>query len=125
VHERSKDTTKGRETKFRRIYNASNKLPGWYVQFQKRFPAVAEAYENLGEASGAAGPLAGKHRALVKLGLAVGAEKEGAVHSHVRRALEAGCTPDEIRHVVLLGITTLGFPTTMKALSWVEDVLAK
>ena len=65
----------------------------------------------------------GKTRALVKLGLAVGGQMEGAVHSHTRRALEAGCSPDEIRHVVLLSTTTLGFPSMIKALTWVDDIL--
>ena len=50
---------------------------------------------------------------------------EGAVHSHTRRAIEAGCTAEEIRHVVLLAITTLGFPSMMKTLSWVDDILTK
>lgn len=99
------------------------KLPARYVQFQKRYPKIAEAFENLGEATAEAGPLEGKTRALVKLALAIGAQLEGGVHSHTRRALETGCTPDEIRHAVLLATTTLGFPSTMKTLSWVEDIL--
>ena len=83
------------------------------------------AYEALGAATQAAGPLNAKTRALVKLAIAVGAWREGAVHSHTRRALEAGCTPDEIRHLVVLATTTLGFPSMMAALSRVDDVLAK
>ncbi|ODU25291.1 MAG: carboxymuconolactone decarboxylase [Verrucomicrobia bacterium SCN 57-15] len=83
------------------------------------------AYEALGEATQQAGPLDAKTRALAKLGIAVGAWREGAVHSHTRRALDAGCSPDEIRHVVLLATTTLGFPSMMAALTWVEDVLQK
>ena len=59
------------------------------------------------------------------LALSVGAEMEGAVHSHTRRAVEAGCSAEEIYHLVLLGTTTLGFPTTMKAFAWVDDVLAQ
>ena len=102
-----------------------NKLPARYVRFQKEFPEVFQAYHSLGEATAAAGPLSGKTRALVKLAIAVGGQMEGAVHSHTRRALEAGCRSDEIRHVVLLATTTLGFPTMMKTLSWVEDVLCK
>jgi 4-carboxymuconolactone decarboxylase len=99
------------------------KLPGRYLQFQKRYPALFQAYDSLGAASASAGPLDGKSRALVKLAIAVGGQMEGAVHSHTRRAVEAGCSADEIRHVVLLSITTLGFPNMMKALSWVEDVV--
>jgi alkylhydroperoxidase/carboxymuconolactone decarboxylase family protein YurZ len=99
------------------------KLPGRFVKFQKDYPEVYQAYDALGAATAAAGPLDGKTRALVKLGIAVGGQMEGAVHSHTRRAVEAGCSAEEIRHVVLLATTTLGFPTMMKALSWVEDIV--
>src|SRR5258708_7211996 len=100
-----------------------HKLPTRYLQFQKRYPKIFEAYDALGSATAEAGPLSDKMRVLVKLALAVGAEMEGAVHSHTRRALEAGCSAEEIYHLVLLGTTTLGFPTMMKTFSWVDDVL--
>jgi AhpD family alkylhydroperoxidase len=100
-----------------------NKLPARYLQFQKRYPKVFQAYDALGAATAEAGPLSDKTRALVKLAISAGGQMEGAVHSHTRRALEAGCTPEEICHVALLGTTTLGFPTTMKILAWVDDVL--
>lgn len=98
------------------------KIPGWYKEQKKRYPKVVEAYETLGDACRQAGPLDGKTLALVKLSIAVGARLEGAVHSHVRRSLEAGATVDECRHVILLSTTTIGFPAMMAALSWVEDV---
>ena len=98
------------------------KIPGWYNEQRKRYPKVFDAYEDLGEACQKAGPLDGKTRALVKLAIAVGARLEGAVHSHVRRSLEAGASIDECRHVVLLATTTIGFPAMMAALSWTEDV---
>jgi alkylhydroperoxidase/carboxymuconolactone decarboxylase family protein YurZ len=101
-----------------------SKLPKRYLQFQKRYPQVFQAYDALGAATAEAGPLADKTRALVKLAIAVGGQMEGAVHSHTRRALEAGCSAEEMFHVVLLGTTTLGFPTMMKIFSWVDDVLA-
>jgi alkylhydroperoxidase/carboxymuconolactone decarboxylase family protein YurZ len=99
-------------------------LPARYLQFQKRYPDVFRAYDALGAATSAAGPLDPKTRSLVKLAIAIGGQMEGAVHSHTRRAIEAGCSSEAIRHVVLLATTTLGFPTMMKALSWVEDVLS-
>ena len=99
------------------------KLPARYVNFQKRFPKVFRAYDALGAATAEAGPLADKTRALVKLAIAIGGQMEGAVHSHTRRAVEAGCSADEIRHAVLLSTTTIGFPSMMKTMSWVEDVL--
>ncbi len=99
------------------------KLPARFIQFQKKFPKIFLAYEALGAATADAGPLDEKSRALVKLGIAIGGQMEGAVHSHARRALEGGCSADEIRHVALLATTTLGFPSMIKALSWVDDVL--
>jgi alkylhydroperoxidase/carboxymuconolactone decarboxylase family protein YurZ len=101
------------------------KLPGRYLKFQKRYPALFQAYDSLGAASAGAGPLDGKTRALVKLAIAIGGQMEGAVHSHTRRAVEAGCSAEEIRHAALLSITTIGFPSMMKTLSWVEDVIGE
>lgn len=103
---------------------ASNAIPVRYLKFQKAYPKVFRAYAALGAATQEAGPLTKKTRALAKLAIALGARMEGAVHSHTRRALEARCTPDEIRHVVLLATTTIGFPAMMSAMSWVDDVLA-
>jgi len=102
-----------------------SRLPKRFVQFQQDYPEVFKAYDALGDATQAAGPLDEKARGLIKLAMAIGSGMEGAVHSHTRRALEAGCTPDEIRHGVLLGTTTLGFPSMMKAMSWVDDVIRK
>ena len=99
--------------------------PARFRAFSRKHPRLIQAYEALGEAAAEAGPLDPTVRALVKLALAVGAGMEGAVHSHTRRALTAGCSPDEIRHVVLLATTTLGFPSMMAALTWVEDVLGR
>lgn len=101
------------------------KLPRPFVQFSKRHPEVARAYEALGDACARTGPLDGKTRELVRLGLAIGARLEGAVHSHTRRALEAGATADEVRHAVALSATTLGLPTTVAAFTWVEEVLVR
>ena len=101
------------------------KLPRSYEAFKRRYSQIWRAYDRLGALSHEAGPLDEKTRELVKLALSIGAKLEGAVHSHAGRALEAGATVREIRHVVLLGLTTLGFPSTMAALTWVEDVLKK
>lgn len=100
-----------------------SELPRAYERFGKRFPAVFKAYQELGLECQNQGPLDAKTRELVKLGIATGARLEGAVHSHVRRALEAGATAEEIRQVVLLALTTIGFPSMMAALTWVDDIL--
>ncbi|MEE9237208.1 MAG: carboxymuconolactone decarboxylase family protein [Thermoplasmata archaeon] len=79
----------------------------------------------MGEECLEAGPLDVKTRELVKLGISFGAGLEGAAHSHVRRALEQGATPDELRHAALLALTTMGFPRMMSSLLWVEDILSR
>ena len=101
------------------------KLPRAYEAFKRSYPEIWQAYDRLGILSHEAGPLDRKTRELVKLALAIGGKLEGAAHSHTRRALAAGATPREVLHVVLLGITTLGFPSTITAITWIEDVLGR
>lgn len=98
-------------------------LPEVYVAFRERFPDVAGAQDRLGAALDAAGPLDPHTRRLVKLGIAIGALAEGAVRSNARKALGEGATPEEIRHVAVLAVTTAGFPTTSAAMAWVDQVL--
>jgi AhpD family alkylhydroperoxidase len=101
----------------------SDHLPPTYQNFMEAYRDIWEAYDQLGAAVHQHGPLDEKARELIKLGIAVGARLEGAVHSHVRKALAAGATAEEIRQTVLLAIPTIGFPTTMAALTWIEDEL--
>jgi alkylhydroperoxidase/carboxymuconolactone decarboxylase family protein YurZ len=98
-------------------------LPDVYLGFRERFPTVATALDQLGHATGVAGPLDARTQRLVKLGIAIGALAEGAVRSNVRKALAEGAATDDIRHVVMLAITTVGFPATIAALGWVDEVL--
>lgn len=99
------------------------KIPKRYLKFMEQYPDVGAAYKSLGDAAMRAGPLDEKSRALAKLAISVGARMEGAVHSHTRQSLEAGASAAEVRHVVLLSTTTVGFPNMMTAMSWVDDVL--
>lgn len=100
-------------------------LPERFLKFQKEFPDVAKAYEELGTSVHKSGPLTEKTRALIKLAISTGAGLEGAVHSHTRKATEVGCTNGEIKQTVMLALPTIGFPATMAAMSWVEDILEK
>ncbi|MEX2564728.1 MAG: carboxymuconolactone decarboxylase family protein [Cyclobacteriaceae bacterium] len=100
-----------------------SKIPKTYTNFKEQFPEVSQAYYNLGKAVHSAGPLDDKTRALIKLGISCGAQKEGAVHSHTRKALDAGCTKAEIHQLVLLLLPTLGLPSMMAAMTWVNDIL--
>jgi alkylhydroperoxidase/carboxymuconolactone decarboxylase family protein YurZ len=98
-------------------------LPGIYMRFRSDYPKVSEALDALGEAVDTAGPLDERTERLVKLGLAIGAVADGSVRSNARKALAAGATPEEIRHVALMAITTCGFPTAIAGLGWVDEVL--
>jgi alkylhydroperoxidase/carboxymuconolactone decarboxylase family protein YurZ len=98
------------------------RLPKRYTNFAATYPPVAKAYESLGTACHNAGSLNDKTRALVKLALAVAARQEGGVHAQVRKALETGVTIDEMHHVALLAIPTIGFPPAMAAMSWIDDL---
>jgi len=99
-----------------------NFLPFPYERFKKEFPEIEKEYDKLAKKCHASGPLNEKIRRLVKLGIAIGSESEGAVKSHTRRALAIGISPKEIHHVVLLGLTTIGFPKMIATLNWVHEV---
>jgi alkylhydroperoxidase/carboxymuconolactone decarboxylase family protein YurZ len=97
-------------------------LPAGAARIADRHAAVWQAYERLGAACSEAGPLDAPTRRLMKLALAIGAGSEGAVHSHVRRALAEGASVEELEHIALLAIPTLGFPRAVAALTWIEDI---
>ena len=101
------------------------KLPGQYQGLQKRFRKFTDAVENLGKAAKDAGPLDEKTSHLVRLSAAAAIGSEGALHSHTRRALAAGSSPDEIYHAIILLTSTIGFPRVSAALSWADDILKK
>ena len=100
-------------------------IPAPPTKITAKHPDLWEAYGDLGAACAKAGPLDDRTRRIVKLALAVGNRSEGAVHSHVRRGIEEGLSPDALRHVALLAISTLGFARAMAALSWIDDILEK
>lgn len=101
------------------------KLPDQYTGIEKRFKKYFTALSNLGKTAKASGPLNEKTSQLIQLAGAAAVRSEGAVHSHARRALDAGSKPAELYHTLLLLTSTIGFPTVSAAISWVDDVLAK
>jgi alkylhydroperoxidase/carboxymuconolactone decarboxylase family protein YurZ len=99
-------------------------LPNSVSSFEKKHPAVWEAFARLGEACHETGPLDEKTRRLVKLALAVALRQEGAVHSAARNALKSGVTREELEHVAILAITTIGWPAAHAAMTWIDDDLS-
>jgi 4-carboxymuconolactone decarboxylase len=85
-------------------------------------PELWAAFQKLGEQTSHAGPLSARERRLVHLALALGADSQGATHSHARRAVTEGLSAADLEHVALLAITTLGWPQAMRGLTWIQDV---
>jgi alkylhydroperoxidase/carboxymuconolactone decarboxylase family protein YurZ len=100
-------------------------LPKQFEAFVGNYPEIAKAYSLLGTAVHEAGPLDKKTRALIKLAISGSARIEGGFHAHVRKARALGIGWDEITHVALLTMPTIGFPNCMALLSWIEDVREK
>jgi 4-carboxymuconolactone decarboxylase len=94
-----------------------------YQTMRRRYPGFMDALERLGAAAHDAGPLDDKTKELIQLAAAAALRAEGGVHSHARRALQAGATVDEIHHALLLLACTIGFPTVAAAMSWVDDIV--
>jgi 4-carboxymuconolactone decarboxylase len=101
------------------------KLPTQYVGMSKRYKKYFNALNSLGKAAKSSGPIDERTAQLIQLAGAAVIRSEGAVHSHTRRALEAGAEPEELYHALLLLTSTIGFPTVSAAISWIDDVLAK
>ena len=100
-------------------------LPGTAGTVAKEKPELWRAFQALGEATGKAGPLSEREQRLVNLALAIGANSEGATHSHARRGLSEGLSADDLEHAAFLAITTLGWPQAIRGLTWVRDVTQK
>ncbi len=94
-----------------------------YLRLKNSHPDFIEAVENLGKIVRKEGPIDEKSSQLIQLAAAAAIRSEGSVHSHAKRALGAGATREEIYHTIILLTSTIGFPTTMAALSWAEDMI--
>jgi alkylhydroperoxidase/carboxymuconolactone decarboxylase family protein YurZ len=100
------------------------KPPKRYREFTERYPALAQAWELMNQA-GAEGPLDPRMRRLVKIGVAMGAMREGAVRAGVRKAAAEGITIQEIEQVIALAAGTIGLPSAVACWSWVASALER
>lgn len=101
----------------------SSRPPRAYERFVKRYPKIGAAWESIRDEE-ESGPLDRKAARLIKLGIAVGALREGAVHSAVRKAREAGASRAEVEQVVALAAGTIGLPSAVAVSTWIEEQLA-
>ena len=92
-----------------------------YRELMRAHPEFMAALEAMGEAARNAGPLDIRSVALVKLAYGIGAGLEGATHSQVARAMDAGCTKEELLQVALLAAPTIGFPAMVRGRCWVLE----
>jgi alkylhydroperoxidase/carboxymuconolactone decarboxylase family protein YurZ len=97
-------------------------LPDVYQHFERAFPQVHSAHQDLAKVCYEGGPL-DERTARLEARNRLGAQAEGAVRSHARRALTEGESREQVRHVGLLALTTMGFPHTVAGLSWIEEVI--
>ena len=98
------------------------KLPPHYVSIRERFGDYGKILAELGQNVKELGPLDIKTCELIQLGAAATLRSEGAVHSHARRAIEAGASAEEVYQSLVLLTSTIGFPNVAAAISWVDDL---
>lgn len=96
--------------------------PDTYKEFVKRYPLIGQAWDAIAE-QGRQGPLDDRTARLVKLGIAIGAVRQGAVHSNVRKAVAAGVSRAEVEQVIALAAGTIGLPSAVAVFTWIQDVL--
>jgi alkylhydroperoxidase/carboxymuconolactone decarboxylase family protein YurZ len=100
-------------------------LPLPYQKFRERYPDLAKDFESLGEKCHNAGPLDERSSRLVKLGIAISTLSKGGIKSQARKALSAGFSVDELHHAALLALPTIGFPSMIAAMGWIDEAAAE
>jgi 4-carboxymuconolactone decarboxylase len=96
------------------------KPPRAFDEFSETFPKLRQAWDLLGEAAGT-GPLDERTARLVKLGVAIGAMREGAVHSSMRKARALGVTDEELDQAVAIAASIIGMPSAVAVWTWLRD----
>jgi alkylhydroperoxidase/carboxymuconolactone decarboxylase family protein YurZ len=88
----------------------------------ERHPEIYEAYARYGKAvHELGGPLEEKTRWLIKVAVSASHGYAKAQHTHMIKAMAAGCTLEELEHAILLLAPTAGFPRMMEALERFRD----
>ena len=94
--------------------------PAVHQQFVRRFPGIGRAWDLVSDQAGQ-GPLDARAQRLAKLAIAIGAMREGAVHSAVRKARDAGVSAAEMEQLIALAASTIGFPASVAVWSWIRE----
>lgn len=99
-------------------------LPDIFKKFVERNREISEALLKVGELCSQAGPIDNVTQHLIQMGIAIGANSQGGVRSHARRALDAGATKEQLLQTVLLSATIVGFPAMIAAYGWLEELIS-
>jgi 4-carboxymuconolactone decarboxylase len=91
----------------------------------ERHPEIYEAYSQYGKAvHEKGGPLDERTRWLIKLAVSAAQGFPKAQLTHMIKAQEAGCRPEEMEHAILLIAPTAGFPRMMEAMERYREFVA-
>lgn len=90
---------------------------------KENYGDMYEAYEQYGKKLHESGPLDERTRWLIKVAASSVSEYQYALRTHIRKALAAGCTREEIEHTILLIAPTTGFPKMMEGIMILRDEL--
>ncbi len=86
---------------------------------------IYEAYETYGRLIHTeGGPLDEKTRWLIKVAISSTSEYQFALKTHIRKAIAAGCSVEEIEHAILMIAPSAGFPRMMEGLMILREVIA-
>lgn len=92
--------------------------------FEEKHPEIYQAYSAYGRAiHEQGGPLPEKTRWLIKIAVSATEGYRNSLITHIKKALRAGCTAEEIEHTLLLVAPTAGFPRMMEALTRFRKVM--
>jgi AhpD family alkylhydroperoxidase len=102
-----------------------HEIGGGMKSLQEQTGDVTKAFGGLHQASLKDGALSTKHKELMALAIAIHTQCEACIVSHVRSALKAKATPEEIAETVGVAIMMGGGPAVMygyKALDAARDL---
>ena len=95
-----------------------------FSYFKEKHPQIEAAYEEYGRlVHEIGGPLDEKTRWLIKVAVTTAGQNRFAQVTHIKKALKAGCTPEEIEHAILLTGPSSGFPVMMEGILALRSVL--
>lgn len=87
--------------------NQGNQAMGAYA---KASPALMGAFMKVHHIGSSAGALAVKHKELIALGIGIHTKCEGCILAHVKAAVEAGATHDEVVEAINVAVYMSGGP---------------